>query len=102
MKHILLHLKWDPKNTALLTEKLYRHVKRGEVLFNVGSQKHETFFNIIVPIPSNTQRITTEITKYLHNRIMEQSKKGISLPEPLLNDQPLPKLNKTTLKNWSE
>ncbi len=102
MKHILLTLRWDPKNTALFTEKLYRHVKRGEILFNVGSQKHETFFNIIVPVPSNAPKITSELMRYIHNRTQELNRQGISFPEPLLNDQPLPVVNKTTLEKWSK
>lgn len=85
---MIIKAKWEPYDTTLLTSKLYRHVRNGEIEFSLKA-KHgtlETDFAIAVATGITSSIATLIIEKivvYIWRRIKKQRERGREL-EPVI------------------
>ena len=78
---IEIKAKWDTWNTTLLTSKLYRHVKKGEIEFELQAKKGSIITNFLVKLVYDIGiTFFPDLTKYIWKRIRKQRDKGKQLP----------------------
>ena len=84
MRNITIILQWDPKNTALFTEKLYRHVRRKELEFSGNSKGDDlkTIFEVGVSSEGDAGRVISELMQHLNGRVVREESRGIVLKSP--------------------
>ena len=84
MRSITIILQWDPKNTALFTEKLYRHVRRKELQFTVSSVGEElkTILEVNIFPEGDAGRIISELMHHLSGRVVREKSRGVVLKKP--------------------